>query len=194
MWKPVMALALALAALTGFGTTPVAGIGYFGSGDPLGFGGCAHYVLIGVHERRRLEAEERRQMQARDAEFQRQVAQLRPRAEAGDPEASYRLGWHLYPKPEGIAWLCRAADRRHATARYIIALNYERGYLRAKDRVRAHLWYELAAAAGHTDAAAERDKLAAQLTPQELADLRRLASAWRPGQCEAAIDKPRNGG
>lgn len=156
-------------------------------------GGCATAMRQdSEREAKRRLAEGRRKAEARGAEVHRE---LLPRAEAGDPEASYRLGWHLYPKPEGLAWLCRAADRGHAQARYIIGANHELGFLSgSKDHVRAHHWYDLAAASGHARAAAERDKLASQMTAKELADSRRLTSAWRPAQCEAAIDRSQTAG
>jgi uncharacterized protein len=53
----------------------------------------------------------------------------------------------------------------------------------AQDYVRAHMWFNLAAASAETGnnfAAEYCDKLAAKMTPAQIADAQRLAREWKP--------------
>ena len=47
-----------------------------------------------------------------------------------------------------------------------------------EDYVRAHMWYELAAANGSTVALKNRDMMTKLMTPQQLAEAQRMASEW----------------
>jgi len=50
-----------------------------------------------------------------------------------------------------------------------------------QDFVEAHKWFNLAASRGETEAAKERDALAARMTPRQTAEAQERAAAWRPG-------------
>lgn len=58
----------------------------------------------------------------------------------------------------------------------------------ALDYVAAHKWFNLAAMAGESRAAAERSALAEEMSPAEVAEAQRQARAWRsrPGMQAAA--------
>jgi uncharacterized protein len=56
---------------------------------------------------------------------------------------------------------------------------YAKGQGVPQDYVSAHMWYSLAAAEGLTDAAKERDTVAAQMTPAQIAEAQRLAREWK---------------
>jgi len=107
-------------------------------------------------------------------------------AERGEAEAQYKLGIRRLPKPEGMRWLCRAADQGHAWARNSIGDLYE--YARPpvrKDVVQAYVWHDLSAVAGLSRGAGRRDELAKKTTPAQIARAKRLVKAWKPGQCAA---------
>jgi hypothetical protein len=44
----------------------------------------------------------------------------------------------------------------------------------------AHMWYNLAAASGNKNALTNRDKLAAKMTPAQIAGAQKLAREWKP--------------
>ncbi len=58
-----------------------------------------------------------------------------------------------------------------------------------QDYVRAHKWFNIAAARGYADAAKSRDMVAKLMTPAQIAEAQRLAREWKPrGQSGAAPD------
>ena len=85
--------------------------------------------------------------------FDEALSAWRGAADAGDPRSMLALG------------------RRHA-----------QGIGAVQDYVEAHKWLNIAASLGEAAAAAERDGLAAKMTPQQVAAAQERAAAWRPGQ------------
>jgi protein involved in temperature-dependent protein secretion len=59
---------------------------------------------------------------------------------------------------------------------------YEEGWGAPQDYVVAHMWFNLLAAQGDFKAANKRDELAAKMTPDQIAEARRLAREWKPTQ------------
>jgi len=49
-----------------------------------------------------------------------------------------------------------------------------------QDYAQAHKWFNLAAASGDADAVSNRDRVAAKMTPAQIAEAQRLASEWKP--------------
>jgi len=43
----------------------------------------------------------------------------------------------------------------------------------------AHMWFNLAAARGSSDAQDNRDKIAKEITPAQIVEAQRLASEWK---------------
>ena len=128
----------------------------------------------------------------RAAETERRLLE---RAMRGEAEAQNLLGARLLPKPEGMRWLCRAADQGHARARNDIAERYAYDLPPVrKDVVQAYLWHDLSAAAGFSPGAGRRDDLAENMTPAQIAKAKRLVKAWKPGQCETEVRKAKVGG
>ncbi len=74
------------------------------------------------------------------------------------------------------------AEQGFASAQNNLAKMYRRGEGVPKDDVLAHMWWSLAAAQGHEPARKYRDRLAARMTPAQLADAQRLAREWKPKQ------------
>ena len=56
---------------------------------------------------------------------------------------------------------------------------YANGPRLAQDYVQAHKWFNLSAASGNADALKNRDLVASKMTPAQIAEAQRLASAWR---------------
>ena len=115
-------------------------------------------------------------------------------AEQGHASAQFNLGL-IYDKGEGIPqdyaeaarWYRRAAEQGHAGAQNNLGVMYAKGEGVPKDFVQAHKWYNLAASrASSSDpdlrekAVRSRDRIAARLTPAQLARAQRLAREWQP--------------
>ena len=81
----------------------------------------------------------------------------------------------------------QAGDRRAMLA---LGRLHARGLGVAEDRVEAHKWLDLAARLGEAAAPAQRDALAADMTPAQLAEARARAAAWRPGGARSAVPSP----
>ena len=88
---------------------------------------------------------------------------------------------------EALRWYRRAAEQGHASAQFYLGLMYEDGAGVPQDLVQAHKWYNLAASrASGVDqdlrekAVRSRDRIAARLTPAQLAKAQRLAREWQP--------------
>ena len=77
-------------------------------------------------------------------------------------------------------WRAAAAaeDRRAMLA---LGRLYLQGLGALQNYVEAHTWFNLAASRGLMEAAAERDALAAKMTPAQVAAAQARAAAWRPG-------------
>ena len=72
------------------------------------------------------------------------------------------------------------ADQGLANAQYNLGLMYANGQGVAQDYVQAHNWFNLGAVSGHASAVKNRDSVAAKMTPAQIAEAQRLASAWKP--------------
>jgi TPR repeat protein len=96
---------------------------------------------------------------------------------------------------EAARWLRRAADQGDPLAQLSLGLLYEEGTGVPQDFVQAHMWFNLAAASnagyaiskGGTEgllaanaavAKDERNKVAASMTPEQIARAQELASRW----------------
>jgi TPR repeat protein len=131
------------------------------------------------------------------------VTWLTRAADAGSRNAARRLG-ELYRDGRVVLqdldaarlWLTRAAKAGdHPAARELGAL-YAEGLGVRKDLVAAYQWLSLAASGGDELAASRRDRIAAQLSPdelrrgQDLAEARVAAMKAPPGDVTAAAAPP----
>ncbi|MFZ5790585.1 MAG: peptidoglycan-binding protein [Pseudomonadota bacterium] len=82
------------------------------------------------------------------------------------------------------------AEQGDARAQMLLGLMYRDGQGVPQDFVRAHLWLNLAAAAGQNDAATARDELTRRMDPGQIAEAQRLAAAWQPGSAAAPTAAP----
>jgi TPR repeat protein len=128
-------------------------------------------------------------------------------AKQGDVDAQCAIG-DLYSEGnrvpqdygEAVKWYRIAAEMNNDAAQAKLGLMYEIGKGVPQDYVQAHMWFNLAASqsssgvepfpvatsgiesAFHEAAATARDRVAAKLTPEELAEAQRLAREWSEGR------------
>jgi len=81
---------------------------------------------------------------------------------------------------QAAAWFRKAADQGLAAAQNNLGLVYYNGHGVPQDYAQAHKWFNLAAASGDADAVSNRDRVAAKMTPAQIAEAQRLASEWKP--------------
>jgi TPR repeat protein/S1-C subfamily serine protease len=86
---------------------------------------------------------------------------------------------------EAINWYSRAAEQGDASAQNNLGIMYSNGLGVPQDQVLAYMWLNLAAAhhppgENREQTAEARDKVAAYLSPQEIARAQRMAREWRP--------------
>ncbi len=72
------------------------------------------------------------------------------------------------------------ADAGNIDAQYSVAMMYQKGQGVTEDKVKAHMWYDLAARKGDKDAAADRDSMESGMTPQQVSDSKAAAASWQP--------------
>ncbi len=121
---------------------------------------------------------------------------FRIHAEQGNAIALFNLGF-AYTVGEGVPqdhaeaarWYRRAAEQGDADAQFALGLMYESGNGVAQNFVQAHKWFNLAASRlGASDRDLRdtmvrgRDRVAARLSPTEIAEAQRLAREWQPEQ------------
>ena len=116
-------------------------------------------------------------------------------AEKGDREAQFQLYRVSRPSGKSLTWLCLAANQGYAPAQEefgdlhagVYGGDWSDAGFAEPDRVRAHMWYSLAASSGHRRARFSRNTVANQMTPEQIAEAERLAADWKPGDCGAPL-------
>jgi uncharacterized protein len=88
---------------------------------------------------------------------------------------------------EAARWYRLAADLGDAQAQYNLGLAYAKGEGVSPDNVSAHMWFNLAAARfpasdlrSRDAAVRNRDLVAGNMTPEQLAEAQKLARDWKP--------------
>jgi Sel1 repeat len=72
------------------------------------------------------------------------------------------------------------AEQGNPNAQYSLGVFYDNGLGVPQDRVRAHMWLNLAAMQGRDGAAPFRDLIARLMTPAQIAEAQKLAREWKP--------------
>ena len=126
------------------------------------------------------------------------IDQLRLKAEQGDAYAQYNLGVAQYnlgvmygdgegvPQDykEAVRWLRLAAEQGDSDAQNNLGLMYEEGEGVPQDYSQAHIWYNLAASdligEDRERSVRNRDRMAEEMTSEQIAEAQRLASEWEP--------------
>ena len=108
-------------------------------------------------------------------------------AQEGHDSAQYRLGvlyeYGLGVEPDkkaAVHWYHLAADQGNPDAQYKLGYLYALGEGTPQDYLHAHIWANLAGANGHERAAALRDRIAANMSNDQIANAQHLASEWKP--------------
>src|SRR5690606_21565069 len=86
---------------------------------------------------------------------------------------------------QAVTWFHRAAEQGHAGAMNNLGVMYEFGRGVVQNFVQAHKWYNLAAASyplgeDRDLSVKNRDRVAAKMTPAQLAEAQRQAREWKP--------------
>lgn len=104
-------------------------------------------------------------------------------AAQGDAEAQsnlglmYGIGQGVKQKySEAVKWYRLAAAQGDADAQFNLGVMYANGHGVAKDYGRAYMWFSLGAVSGDADAVKNRDTVAKQMTPQQIAEAQQMAS------------------
>ncbi len=117
--------------------------------------------------------------------FEEDVEELRTKAQAGEAESQFNLGY-IYYRGWGVArdvkqaifWFRRAAERGYAPAQNNLGFIYVQGFGVPQDYVLAHMWLNLAAGGGHEDAVGGRAAVAKLMTSEQISEAQRLARVY----------------
>lgn len=107
-------------------------------------------------------------------------------AERGNDGAQFNVGVLHFAgvavpenRTEAAKWFRRAADQGHIGAQVYLGLCYATGLGVPKDSVQAYMWLSLAAARNDQDAISNRNRVAQQMTPAQIAEAQKLAVEWK---------------
>jgi hypothetical protein len=108
-------------------------------------------------------------------------------AEGGDAHAQYSLGVDYNDGlgvqanyAEAARWFRRASDQGYAIAQRSLGEAYELGQGVQQDYVESDKWYILAVAGGEESAAGYRSSPEKKMTPVQIGEAQKRASAWKP--------------
>lgn len=110
-------------------------------------------------------------------------------AEQGYAEAQFELGVRYYngegvPKDlvKAIEWFQKAAKQGYAEAQFNLGWMHSNGEGVPRDSILGYAWFNLAASRGLELAVKNRGNVERRMTPAEITEAQRLASAWQKGQ------------
>jgi len=114
------------------------------------------------------------------------LRECRPAAEQGNAVAQTILG-ALFHQGLGVQqdiqearrWYRLAAEQGLASAQYYLGRLYVESMGAERDPVQAFMWMELAASQGSREFVSARDALAEIMTPEQIAEGRKLAKEWK---------------
>ena len=103
-------------------------------------------------------------------------------AEQGQAQAQNNLGF-MYANGEGVIqddkeavkWYRLGAEQGYASAQNNLGFMYGTGTGVPQDNVYSHMWFNNAAYEGHKNAKKNRDIIAEQMTPSQIAEAQKLA-------------------
>ena len=107
-----------------------------------------------------------------------------PLAEQGNAMAQsslgdlYRLGLGVpLSYTEAVKWYRLAAEQGGGPPQFMLGVMHQNGYGVPQDFVTAHMWFNISATNGTGYAAVERDNVKAMMTPADISEAQRRASA-----------------
>ena len=83
---------------------------------------------------------------------------------------------------QAVFWDRQSAERGNGAAQFNVGIIYYTGQGVDQDYVQSFMWFDLAAIKGDADAVRHRDRVAAKMTPRQIAEAQRLAREWKPKQ------------
>ena len=106
-------------------------------------------------------------------------------AEQGNVWAQYSLGYS-YSNGEGVTqddaeavkWYRLAAEQGDAVSQFSLGHMYLNGDGVIQDTVSAHMWWNIAASSGDSGGKTNRDVIAKDMTPSQIAEAQRMARKW----------------
>ncbi len=117
---------------------------------------------------------------------------MKDRAAAGDPDAQFSLGKNYEAGRSGLKkdyamaarWYRKSAEQGNAYAQASLGILYHSGKGLPHDDMQAEMWFIVASNGvdkNDRDTVTEmRDSVAAHLTPEQIAEAKRLAADWKP--------------
>ena len=108
---------------------------------------------------------------------------FRAAADQGNGQAQFFLG-ALYLLPakdvsEGLSWLRLSAEQGTPDAQLLLGMAYLKGTDLPHDLVAADMWFHLAASKGDKFAPSQCERAEIQMTPDQIAKARSLATEWK---------------
>ncbi len=128
------------------------------------------------------------------------IADLMKDAEQGDSDAQYNLALMYFlgeaislDYKEAFRWFRASAMQGNSSAQGSLGAMYRKGLGLPQDHIQAHMWYSLAVADSELDQerrvwARNRDRIAEEMTSEQIAEAQRLAREWKPKT--GGTDKP----
>ena len=111
-----------------------------------------------------------------------EIDKLRVKAEAGDADAQRHLGFMydlgrgvLEDDKEAVKWYRKAAEQGNADPQFLLGVMYALGRGVLEDSVAAYAWWNIASTNGNSDARSNKDKLAKQMTREQIAEAQKLS-------------------
>jgi TPR repeat protein len=115
------------------------------------------------------------------------VRRTRVRAEQGNVDAQFILGVRyaqgqgvVQDHTEAVRWYRLAAEQGDADAQWKLGWMYRDGRGISQNDVLAHMWFNLAAARGSEPAPRALVSSEREMTPDQIAEARRMAQEWKP--------------
>ena len=126
-------------------------------------------------------------------EYAAAIKEWQPLAERGDARAQLNLGV-IHFNGEGVPhnpvkaveWYRAAADQGYGPAQANLAFMYESGQGVLQNYIEAYKWATLAVAHGAQSAREARDRLAGQMTAEQITAATQAMESWRPRRAESA--------
>lgn len=124
---------------------------------------------------------------AQRGDYATALKEWHPLAEQGDATAQTNMGT-LYRNGQGVPqdydealkWFWLAAAQGNPLAYGKLGLMYQHGEGVEQDSIEAYKWFDLAGAQGEKEAASQRDVLAEEMPPDQIAEAQRRAREWLP--------------
>jgi len=79
---------------------------------------------------------------------------------------------------EAVKWYRKAADQGYADAQYNLGVAYGNGEGVPKNTATAYAWFNVSAANGNEVASQNRDLVAKEMTPGQIAEAQTLSAKW----------------